>query len=95
MESHHDERRGARRYELDLAVKLDRRPAESRNISATGLYVLTSRRFSSGSVVGLEVSVPGLRGGLSSVRGTGRVKRVQEDGGKLGVAIEFEGWSFA
>ena len=94
MESHHDERRGARRYELDLQVKLDRRPAESRNISATGLYVLTSRRLSSGSVVGLEVSVPGLRGRLNSVQGTGRVTRVHKEGGKLGVAIAFQDWSF-
>ena len=95
MEAPPQERRGARRYELDLVVTLDGHPAESRNLSSTGLYVLSSRAYSAGAHVDVEILFPALPGGLDRVTGTGLVTRVEGGPGQMGMAIRLGNWTFA
>ena len=90
----HDERRGARRYELDLVVTLDGVPGESRNLSSTGLYVLSQGAFPPGTEVSVEVFFPGLSGRRKRLLGRGRVLREESNGSGAGVALQLLGWAF-
>jgi hypothetical protein len=95
MDAPSHERRRARRYELDLVVTLDGHPAESLNLSSTGLYVLSSRAYPKGAQVAVEILFPALPGGMDRVRGSGRVTRVESEADGMGVAIRLRNWAFA
>ena len=61
------DRRGARRYELELVVTVDGARCESKNLSSTGLFVLSDRAFQPGVDVPLEVFFPELPGQMKRV----------------------------
>jgi hypothetical protein len=89
------DRRGARRYELELVVTVDGARCESKNLSSTGLFVLSDRAFQPGVDVPLEVFFPELPGQMKRVTGTGRVVRAVEDSGRTGLGIRLKDWRFA
>ncbi|KPJ79089.1 MAG: hypothetical protein AMS19_11775 [Gemmatimonas sp. SG8_23] len=95
MEASHDERRGAPRYELDLVVTLDGHPAETLNLSSTGLYVLSSRAYPKGAKVAVEILFPALPGGRDRVTGSGRVTRVESEPDGMGLGIRLQNRTFA
>ena len=95
MDPLQSDRRGARRYELQLVVTLDGTRCESMNLSSTGLYVLSDRAFEPGQDVPLEVFFPELPGHMKRVTGVGRVIRTVPEEGRTGLGIRLNAWQFA
>ena len=103
-----DNRRGSHRFPLQLPVQVrvtspawtERAAGTTRDISSTGLYFVSARKFDSGSVVEVVLTLPPklLPRGEAQVRCTGRVLRVDPlpGGGTpaLGVAASIEGYDF-
>jgi hypothetical protein len=103
-----DNRRGSYRFPLQLPVQVratspawsERTAGTTRDISRTGLYFVSARRFEAGSAVEVLVKLPArlLPRGEAQVRCTGRVLRVDTlPGGAtpaLGVAASIEGYDF-
>jgi len=93
MQAPGDERRSARRYEIDLNVTLDGSPAEARNVSSSGLYAISSRSIRADEDVEVDFELPMLTAG-GTVRCVGRVTRVVVEPKGVGVAIKFHAWDF-
>jgi len=56
--SHEPERRSAERFTLSLPVETDRGPATTRDVSVSGLYLLTQAGLAVGDPLELVLSLP-------------------------------------
>jgi hypothetical protein len=81
------ERRAFVRHFCDIGVVVDAWPARVENISRGGVKVVVSRRFEVGTVIKLEVRVPGEADFYMLLAKVVRV--VQEPTGSWGLGCEF------
>ena len=87
----HSERRSAERFLVSLPVETDTGPGMTRDISASGLYLLSDRRLAAGERLRLVVTVPD-HDPARPVRFilTGRVVRVENVDGAVGAGIAWD-----
>jgi hypothetical protein len=85
------ERRSAERFRVSLPVETDRGPGVTRDVSTSGLYLVTDRRLAAGDRLQLVVTLPdhdhSLRIRLSL---NGKVTRVEDVEGAAGAGIALE-----
>jgi PilZ domain-containing protein len=89
------DRRRAWRYPAHLGVSLDSGTGVSCDVSASGIYFETDAALSPGETIAfsfnLEDIYPDVRLDLHC---TGKIVRVEQRGGQLGVAATIDAWSF-
>jgi Tfp pilus assembly protein FimT len=89
------DRRQAWRYPAHLGVSLDSGTGVSRDVSASGIYFETDAALSPGETIAFSFSLehiyPDVRLDLHC---RGKIARVEQRGGQLGVAATIEAWSF-
>lgn len=86
--------RAAERYALALRVQLPNGEGETRNISAGGIYFACDRGFEEGAAIEFTVEFDaGLGLAPMLLRCKGRVVRVDEMDGRVGVAAKVESQS--
>jgi hypothetical protein len=89
-----DERRRGWRYPLNLGVSLGRSTGLSRDVSASGVFFETDASVSPGQVITFSFTLndvyPELRLALQC---KGKIVRVEQHEGRLGVAATIESWS--
>ena len=86
--------RAAERYALSLRVQLPNGKGETRNISAGGVYFACDRGFEEGTAIEFVVEFDSAPGGSPMrLRCKGRVVRVDEMDGRVGVAAKIESQS--
>lgn len=96
------EKRGARRFALQVPVTVDhenaRHPAEIRDVSARGISFFLSSKVTQGSSIGFTLTLPPEITLTESIRVQckGRVVRVEDgtDDGRLAVAAVIEEYEF-
>ena len=95
MEENPEDRRRAWRYPVNLDVNLDNGRGVSRDVSASGIYFETDAALTPGQLINfsfvLEKVYPDVRLDLQCA---GRIVRVDQRGGRLGVAVTIDNWSF-
>lgn len=85
--SEHDERRGAKRFELDLAVQFDGGTGRTRDVSSRGVFFTTARVLRPGDVVRCVLE---LSGGEQLIEFDAHVVRVARGAEGFGVAAQFD-----
>jgi hypothetical protein len=89
-----ENRRAARRYPLEVSVRLGEREARTQDLSSKGLYVVTEEGPEVGSVVEMELTLPDASpSGPLQVRLRARVIRIDDLGDRQGLAAEIESWT--
>lgn len=87
------DRRGARRYPLDVDARVGDCEARTRDMSSRGLYLVVPRQCRVGSSLEVVLELPeGALSGPLHLRLRVRVVRVEALTGGTGVAGEIEGW---
>jgi len=87
-------KRSADRFDTQLPVEIDGIPSLTRNISATGMYVLTDSLQRAGSRIHFTVEVV-VWGKKLKLVCDGEVVRVDQNGDKTGVAVKLDNSFFA
>ena len=87
-------KRSADRFDTELPVEIDGIPSLTRNISATGIYVLTDSHQIPGSHIHFTVEVV-VWGKKLKLVCDGEVVRVDQNGDKTGVAVKLDNSFFA
>jgi hypothetical protein len=87
-------RRGARRYPLDLRVHVGESEARTQDLSAKGLYLVAEEGMEVGSLVEMELALPDASpDGPLQLRLRARIIRVDDLGERRGLAAEIEAWA--
>lgn len=76
-------RRGEERVCAALAVRLGNAAGTTRNVSASGIFVVTDASYGLGDKVGFSVPL----GRSLVLKGRGEVVRIEQGSGKAGIAI--------
>jgi hypothetical protein len=85
------ERRSADRYLVSLPVETDRGPGTTRNVSVSGLYLVTDQQVATGDDLELIIAVPDRETSIPlRVRVSGKVVRVEDVEGAKGAGIAFK-----
>lgn len=83
------------RFDATLPVKLERGAGVARNVSATGIYFVTSQRLKTGATVKLALDFRDFPGGPIQVNCVARVVRIEKQGAnKKGVAAAIHSFEF-
>jgi hypothetical protein len=83
------------RFDTTLPVKLERGRGVARNVSATGIYFVTSQTLKAGATVKLALDFQDFPGGPIQVNCVGRVVRIEKQGAKQkGVAAAIHSFEF-
>ncbi len=85
-------RRNFTRYGLETSVTVNGQTADSRNISARGIYLVTDGDFFKGSKVDLSIFLPKMPQKSLHLLGSGTVVRIQREKSRLGVAVALDDW---
>jgi hypothetical protein len=89
------DRRRAWRYPVHLDVNLENGKGVSRDVSASGIYFETDAALTPGQVINfsfcLEKVYPDVRLDLKCA---GTIARIDQRGGRVGVAVTIDAWSF-
>jgi hypothetical protein len=86
-------RRAAFRHAVSAPVRMAGHEGEVRNLSTRGLYFVGTAVLPVGALVELDITLPDASpSGPLNCRVTARVLRVEEVGGRSGVAAEIEAW---
>jgi hypothetical protein len=87
-------RRGARRYPLDVDARVGDVQARTRDMSSRGLYLVMPRKLEVGSSLDVDLDLPeGAPSGPVHLQLRVRVVRVEELTEGTGVAAEIEVWN--
>jgi hypothetical protein len=90
-----EERRRGWRYPVTLGVSVGKNSGLSRDVSASGVFFETDAPVSPGQPITFSFTLndvyPNLRLALQC---TGKIVRVEQRDGRLGVAATIESWSF-
>jgi hypothetical protein len=88
----HIEQRSGERYSVVLPVETDKGPGKTRDVSLSGLYLVTDRPLAIGDPLNLSLTLPA-RGGWTGLRLSvrGMVTRVERSQGKFGAGVVFDG----
>jgi hypothetical protein len=82
-------RKAARRFEsLPVKVLNDERKGVTRDVSASGVYILTDKHYETGSIITMTIDLdypPGTR-----MRCVGTIVRVEDHGARVGVAVKMK-----
>jgi len=85
------ERRSAERFPVSLPVETDRGPGVTRDVSVSGLFMVTDKRLAAGDHLQLVVTLPDHDHALSIRLGLkGRVTRVEDVGEAVGAGIALD-----
>ncbi|MDP1708667.1 MAG: PilZ domain-containing protein [Gammaproteobacteria bacterium] len=79
-------RRNHERLNVGLPVKLESGSGQTWNVSASGIYFETNIELAQGSPINLEIELHSPDGKLA-LKVQGSVVRIEQLGGKIGVAI--------
>ena len=82
------------RFDTSVAVRLERGGAVTRNVSANGIYFVTDVAFQAGATVTFTLDFQNFPGGPIQVNCLARIVRVEEQGGKRGVAAAIQNFEF-
>ena len=82
------------RFDTTLAVRLERGEAVTRNVSANGIYFVTDLAFETGATVSFALDFQNFPGGPIQANCKARIVRIEEHGGKKGVAAAIHGFEF-
>jgi PilZ domain len=83
------------RFHTTLPVKLARGDGVTRNVSATGIYFITSQTLKEGAEVRFALDFQDFPGGAIQVNCIARVVRIEEQDGKnKGVAAAIQSFEF-
>ena len=89
--SFHSERRTVERFLVSLPVETDSGPGVTRDVSVSGLYLVTEEPLSVGDLLQLTMAIPDPETLLSLRLGlVGRVVRVEEAQGVVGAGIALD-----
>ena len=83
----HSDRRLGKRFGVSLPVKTDRGSGVTRDVSISGLYLVTNERLVTGDRLRLVVEVPDVDRSFVRLGLKGRVVRVEDVDGAVGAAI--------
>ena len=82
-------RKAARRFEsLPVKILNDERKGVTRDLSASGVYMLTDKHYEVGSIITMTIDLdnpPGTR-----MRCVGTIVRVEDHGARVGVAVRMK-----
>lgn len=82
------------RFDTTLALRLEQGEGVLRNVSANGIYFLTDVALQEGAPVKFTLEFQNFRGGPVLANCTARIVRVEEQGGKKGVAASIDSFEF-
>ena len=84
----------AERYEATVPVSLEHGKGVTRNVSSSGVYFETDQAFTAGSAVSFRLDFENAPGGPLRVTCEGKIVRVEQRDGKLGVAATITDYKF-
>ena len=82
------------RVVADLRVAFAGGEGVARNVSASGIYLVTASAFEEGQRVELHIDFPDVPGGRLEVTCYGRVARVANEGATRGVGVAIASFEF-
>ena len=82
-------RKSARSFEsLPVKVLNDERKAVTRDVSASGVYILTDKHYKAGSIITMTIDLDNPSG--TQMRCVGTIVRVESHGARIGVAVQLK-----
>lgn len=89
------DRRRAWRYPANLGVSLDSGQGVSRDVSASGIYFETDAALAPGQTISFSFKLDNIYPDVQlDLHCKGKIVRVEQRGGQLGVAATIDAWSF-
>jgi PilZ domain len=89
------DRRRAWRYPASLGVSLDSGQGVSRDVSASGIYFETDAALAPGQTISFSFNLDNIYPDVRlDLHCKGKIVRVEQRGGQLGVAATIDAWSF-
>jgi hypothetical protein len=89
-------RRRAKRYPMDVPVRLGDREGRAQDLSTRGIYFTSPPELRLGSVIEIDLTLPnGIPSGPLHLHLFARVLRLEELGDEQGVACEIESWAIS
>ena len=88
-------KRESERYRLALDVRTDRGAGVTRDMSASGVYFVTDQPFAPGTSIGFTITFEHADPEQAlQMRCSGTIVRVEEEGGRVGVAARIDSCAF-
>lgn len=81
-------KRKEERVETELPVRIGGVSGTIRNVSATGVFFETDTAYAAGSEINFSIELNNAVGEKMALNCRGRIVRVEDRGGKIGVATE-------
>jgi hypothetical protein len=89
-------RRRAKRYPMDVPVRLGDHQGRAQDLSTRGIYFTSTDDLNLGSVIEIHLTLPnGIPTGPLHLHLFARVLRLDELGDHMGVACEIESWAIS
>jgi PilZ domain-containing protein len=90
-----EDRRRAWRYPASLGVSLDSGHGVSRDVSASGIYFETDAPLAPGQTIAFSFKLDNIYPDVQlDLHCKGKIVRIEQRGGQLGVAATIDAWSF-
>ena len=86
----HSERRSGERFLVALPVQTNKGPGVTRDVSASGLYLITDQPLTAGESLDLTLDFPDREGAPYRLRARGTVVRVEDAQGSVGAGIALD-----